>query len=685
MNRSIFFLAAIVLVQSMGATCQSTATHSAKLSPQQRYRDAMTLLAKGDLEQAKIQYESFLADILHRVANGRAESGEYPEAAPVFDEAVTLAPNDASLSLDYTEAALDAHDLPKVRRLAQQLLSSFPAGSRDKRVPKLNWLLGQALLGMDDNVGARKQFEQAIVLEPSFDNQYALGQAYLALLDKDSASKLFVKMLAQFGNSARIHMQFGLAFAKAEFAEEAIPEFKKVLAMDPTMRDAHYCLGAAYLSRSGDTAFPQAEAEFHKELALHPDDFFSYYELGYEAMKLHRQEEAVSDLSRAALLNPRSDDTFLLLGELFGDMNRTADEEIALRKAIEVCTDPSRNHYQIRGAHYQLGLLLVQEGKADEGKKELQISEDLLLQNRALDAANMTGKSILRFRAPQADSVVNPAALAQLKRFEAQVGPAIADSFDNLAAILAHDQDYAAADHFFKQSAQWGSETDDLDYNWGRAAFGAKDYHQAVVCLTKYMQAHPDDNRPRVALGMSQYELADYSGAATTLAPLGSQLDSIPTLGYAYAESLVKTGDLEKGIPRLVSLEETHPDLELIPVALGAAYADEKQYANSEVQLRRALELKPDDLHAKDALAFSLLALGKLDEAQSLLVDLTKSQPGDPTIFYQLGKLQLDHGDAKDAIPNLEMAAKLAPQDSAIHLELARATDQQDNGNDTAK
>ena len=74
-------------------------------------------------------------------------------------------------------------------------------------------------------------------------------------------------------------MQFGLAYWDADFPEEAIPEFKKTLAKDDRFLDAHYSLGASYLKRSGDTAFPAAEAEFRKELSIHPDDFFSYYEL----------------------------------------------------------------------------------------------------------------------------------------------------------------------------------------------------------------------------------------------------------------------------------------------------------------------------------------------------------------------------------------------------------------------
>jgi tetratricopeptide (TPR) repeat protein len=657
--------------------------HPADSPLQEHYDAAEALQGKGDLAQAAIQYKLFLAEALHRVGNGRARVGEYSEAAPLFDEALTFSPDNSALGMDFAEAALDAHDLPKAQHLAQKLIDSAPKNARDMRMAKLHWLLGQVLLGMNDVNGARDQFVAAIAISPSFENEYSLAQAYLAMLDKISAAKIFAKMLAQFGDSAQVHMQFGLAYGNADFPEEAIPEFKKAIARNNRLLDAHYSLGASYLSRSGDTAFLEAEPEFRTELSFHPDDFYSYYELGHLAMNEHQLQEAFRDLTRAAELNPSSDDTFLMLGDVDSQLGRNADEEVALRKAIQVCTDPSRNHYQIRGAHYELGLLLIQEGRAEEGKKEMQLSEDLLLQNRKLDAANLAGKPIVRFPSRKADVITDPAAAAKVKQFEEQVGPVIADSFNNLGAFSAQSEDFASASDYFKQASEWNPGMDGLDYNWGRAAFGARDYRQAVICLSRYMQSNPDDARPRVPLGMSQFMLSDYSDALKTLSPLGAELDRVPLLDYAYAESLVKSGDFDQGISRLESLEKAESNLALVPVALGDAFTSQKQYQKAEVQFRTALQINPADKTAKLDLALALIALDQKDEAQSLLKELAQ-QPGtsNPKVYFQLGKLQLDLGDINAAITNLEAAARLAPGDDTIRLELAEANRRKD---ETAK
>ncbi|MGH9615181.1 MAG: tetratricopeptide repeat protein, partial [Acidobacteriaceae bacterium] len=257
--------------------------------------------------------------------------------------------------------------------------------------------------------------------------------------------------------------------------------------------------------------------------------------------------------------------------------------------------------------------------------------------------------------------------------------PAIADSFNNVGVIEAQNQKYAAAAGYFRQAARWNPQMGGLDYNWGRAAFGAKDYRQAVICLSRYMQLHPGDNRSRVPLGMSQFMLADYKSAIDTLAPLGPEIDTIPLLSYAYAESLVKAGNPDEGIDRLQRLEAAHPDFEMAPAALGEAFLDRKQYQKAESQLREVLRIHPANRNARFDLALTLLALDRRDEAQKLLMQLAQSGEKSPDVYYQLGRIQMDRGDIDDAIVNFAAAANLAPKDESVRVALASACRRNNN------
>ena len=261
----------------------------------------------------------------------------------------------------------------------------------------------------------------------------------------------------------------------------------------------------------------------------------------------------------------------------------------------------------------------------------------------------------------------------EVEQFEQRIGPAIADSFNNLGVINAEKESYISASSYFKQAAKWNPTMEGLDYNWGRAAFGAQDYRQAVICLGRYVKIHPEDPRPRVPLGMSQFMLSEYKNAVETLALLQLQMNAIPLLAYAYGDSLIKTGYTAEGIDRLLHLEATHPDFALAPAALGYAFAGEHEYSKAELQLRSALHLNPANTEAKYNLALVLIALDKRTEAEALLTELEQSDGKNPAVYYQLGKLQLDSGNANAAITSLEAAVRLAPNDDVIRLELTDA------------
>jgi tetratricopeptide (TPR) repeat protein len=580
----------LLLSPGKAGAWQAPATESQSASSMQRHYDAAVhSQSVGDTAQARLEYRSFLADALHRLAKDRSQIGEYPQAVPLFEEALKLTPGDPVLALDYAEASLVARDRQKAKSLAQGVLAS------DSKNARAHLLLGRAYLGMNENRRAKKEFEKAVALDPNFENGYALATADLALADKSGAERIFKEMLAGFGDTAALHMQIGLAYGNADDPEEAIREFKRTIAEDNKYPGAHYSLGAAYLLRSGDTNFPEAIAEFHKELAFHPDDYFSYSQLGYIAMTQHRLPEAVDDLTHASKLDPNNPDNFLLLGQIYAELGRDVEAEAALRSAIAVTSDPSVNHYQIRGAHYQLGRLLIQDGKIAEGKKEMQISEELLLQNKQLDKANVNGKPIRSSPFASASALpVDPKMEKAVNAFQMQVGPAIADSYNNLGVIAGIDKDYTAATGYFEQAFKWDPTMEGLDYNWGRAAFAGHLYPEALPPLTRYVQGHPENVGARSMLGVTQYMVGDYDRAIQTLQPILPHVDAVPALTFMYAKALVQTGHLQQGIARLAGLERTNPDSAALHRELAEAYRKNAQPKDEEreMEIYRTLQGK---------------------------------------------------------------------------------------------
>jgi tetratricopeptide (TPR) repeat protein len=343
---------------------------------------------------------------------------------------------------------------------------------------------------LDDPKGAVDQLQQAVALDPDIENLCALGNTILGI-DSKKANAIFAKVIAQYGDTASVHMRIGRIYALGGSPDEAVSEFKKAIAKDPKMPGAHYSLGAAYMT-SSKRDFPAAEAEFRKELALHPSDTLSYPQLAYIALTKRDYHSAEINFKRAIALNPLAADNYMQLGKLYMETQQSGDAETAFRKAIELTVDPSNNSYEIERAHYRLGRLLMAKGNKDEADRELKISQYLLAQRDRESAAKLTGEEVQR-NPLEKTKVATPKEVAELKDFAKQASPLVAASYNNLGVHSAMKSDFPKAAEYFHLAAKWNPSLPGVDANWGRAAFAAHDCEEAVIPLRKILESHPSD------------------------------------------------------------------------------------------------------------------------------------------------------------------------------------------------
>ena len=172
--------------------------------------------------------------------------------------------------------------------------------------------------------------------------------------------------------------------------------------------------------------------------------------------------------------------------------------------------------------------------------------------------------------------------------------------------------------------------------------------------LSRYVKLHPDDAGARSVLALSQFMTDNYQGCIETLQSVVGKADLVPQVEYAYAESIIKTGQIDQGTERLRALEKLHPEIPDIHRALGEALGRQGRQQPALEELRTAIQLSP----------------------------------GDADSHYDLGKMELESKDAAVAISELEAAVRLSPNSEKFHHELAdaytaalRPTDAQRNGN----
>jgi tetratricopeptide (TPR) repeat protein len=591
---------------------------------QRHYDAAQRFQSQGKLEQAAAEYRLFVADALAELALGEAQLGDYAKAAPYFDGALTLEPDSAPLRLDYARAAMDFGDLDHARNLAQQLLQE--EADHPKGLAAAHEVLGRTLLRLNEDQPARKELEAAMALNPDFADAYNLAIACLDMDDDQCADRLFTTLEATYGDTPQIHMEFGRAWGQSDFEPRAEVEFSKAIAEDPRFPEAHYCLAATYLEENVPSKVPLAEKELQEELAVTPNDFLTWAALGKLAVVQQNYPAAAKYLTRALDLNPKSPDAWLYQGQMQYNQQQWGQAEKSLRQAIQLTTDPSRNHYQIQKAYYLLGRILMREGKEKDAAAQMKMAQKYMQTDLSRDqgrVAGMQGHSQQGMGGAQTtltlkDTTIHadPAAVSRLAAFQKQIAPVVADSYNNLGVIAASSREFSAATSWFQSAAEWNPAMPGLNYNWGRAAFAAARFGDAVMPLAAYLRSHPGDTHIREALGMSEYMTQDYRGCVTTLQPLGAQMNSNAQVAFFYADALVKSGQVVAGTQRLTALERAHPDIPTVHLALGQADLKAGKTSDAVPELETAVRLEPGNAGYHRELARAYQAVGRRADAE---------------------------------------------------------------------
>jgi tetratricopeptide (TPR) repeat protein len=497
-TRFRFLLLLLSIADSTVLAHGTPVTPSDRLSMHQHYDAAYRFQASGDFARADVEHARFLVAALEHIANFYANTGDYAHAAPLYDEALSLTPVDFWLLMDYAGASLDAKDPKKAKSLLQSAEDLETKTMPARQKAEVRRLIGTAIRSLGDAKASIEQFEAAIVIDPNIENLSALGDAVLEVDGQKAAAAIFAKVVARFGDTAAVRMRIGRIYALSGIPDLAIEEFKKAVADDDKMPGVHYSLGAAYMSNSAKD-FSKAEAEFRKELALHPDDTFSYPQLGQIALQRHEYHNSEIDYKRAVALNPLDADNFLALGQLYSETERPSDAEAAFRKAIAFTVDPARNNYAIERAHYRLGRLLLASGNTSEGERELQISKELLAKRDVQSGSKLSGEQVERSPLERT-RVATVAETKDLETFAKQTGPLIAGSYNNLGVHSAMKEEFAKAAGYFHLAAKWDPKLSSVDSNWGRAAFAAHDCDQATGPLHRALDVHPLDSEVRAML-----------------------------------------------------------------------------------------------------------------------------------------------------------------------------------------
>jgi tetratricopeptide (TPR) repeat protein len=140
---------------------------------------------------------------------------------------------------------------------------------------------------------------------------------------------------------------------------------ERAVALDPRSAEACYQLGLANVQLR---EFPAAEQALQRSIAMNPNSAEAHFQLGNVYCSSNRLDLAEGNYRKAIELSPKFADAYGNLGEVLRERGRVAEAKQALQTALDIGDNPQ--------SHYNLGLILLNEGDASQARVHLQRAEN---------------------------------------------------------------------------------------------------------------------------------------------------------------------------------------------------------------------------------------------------------------------------------------------------------------------
>src|SRR3984885_1723711 len=151
-------------------------------------------------------------------------------------------------------------------------------------------------------------------------------------------------------------------------------------------------------------------------------------------------------------------------------------------------------------------------------------------------------------------------------------------------------------------------------------------------------------------------------------------------------EAIMALGNIERGRKKFADCAQTYSQgIDVLPDATDKANSvyyyyrgicEERshQWPKAEADMRKALELQPEQPHVMNYLGYSWIDQGvNLDEGMKMIKRAVDQRPDDGYIVDSLGWAYFRIGNFEDAVKNLERAIDLKPEDPTINDHLGDA------------
>lgn len=257
----------------------------------------------------------------------------------------------------------------------------------------------------------------------------------------------------------------------------------------------------------------------------------------------------------------------------------------------------------------------------------------------------------------------------QQLRVLAEQNPKDLDLQYSLALIALESGATDAAEGLLQALLSQGYRSDEIRLRLGQAAEQRRAPGQAI---DYYLQVQGEESLPaQVQAARLMYQggrSADAHALMTTL--LNQHPDSADLLVISESRMKADSGDIEGSLAMLEEALSGQPDNTSLLYAYAMTAQSVGRTGIMEKNLKRVLELSPDDADALNALGYTWADQGMhLDQAEQMIRQALEQQPDDPAVLDSMGWVLYRQGQLDQSLRYLARAHALFPDpEVAAHL-----------------
>ncbi len=503
-----------------------------------------------------------------------------------------------------------AHATPSLEAPQAPATPPSPAAEPDRATAYYHAALAQNYEDMATNYGRQEYVNKAV-------------EEYKYALNADPNSSSLAVGLAEL-------------YFRAGRVREAIQTAQELVKHDDNNLEAHKLLGRIYLRSLGqeqslnsqsspsEQMLGLAIAEYQKIILLEPKSLESRMLLGQLYSFQHQTAKAEAEFKAAQSIEPASEEVLLNLTHLYqenGDIKRAAE----LLEAVPVAERTPKEELALGGAYEQL----------KDPKKAIaayQRSTDMEPEN--LDAVRALAQAML------ADNQLDEA----LKQFKllTDVDPEDVPALDRISEIQRRQGKYTEALTTIRKARAKDPESLEAGYNEGLILDVLGRYDEAVATYQKMVELTGHANG-----AYTQEEKANRSVFLERLASVFHEQNKTTEAVSTYQKMVDLGGEFSKrGYQGQVDV-----------------YRDAKMFDQATDVCRKAVEANPADRELKLLLAWELADTGKLEEGLALANGMLTGKAGDREVYLQISQIQLRFKHWKEAEDALTKAEPFATRD----------------------